>query len=155
MICYCTTLPRLLPTKIGGRLRKITRFSRTARFLAFGRISTRISVLGGRPSLTLLDVCERLSARWTRREAVQLLGHWMDKQGRARTPTKPQPNNKTLQHTLHLTLQMKSTESTLKRCPARFLHGLLQSTLLLTLQTKRGGVANATLQFYNFTLQKM
>jgi hypothetical protein len=49
---------------------------------------------GAVSSLTLLDVCERLSAGWTRREAVQLLGLWMDKQGRGRAPTRSQPTTK-------------------------------------------------------------
>jgi hypothetical protein len=59
-----------------------------------------VAVLWCSTITSLLEVCERLSAGWTSIEVVQLLGHWMDKQGRARAPTKPQANNKTLRHNI-------------------------------------------------------
>jgi hypothetical protein len=108
MICYQATLPRLLPNKRGGSTLKDNAFLPNRKLSCDRSHFYTLLFFGAVPSLILLDDCERLSAGWTRMEAVQLLRRRMDKQGRAHVSTKPLPTTKHYSTTLHLALQLNS-----------------------------------------------
>jgi hypothetical protein len=106
---------------------------------------------GAVSSLTMLDVCERLSAGWTRRDAVQLLRRWMDKQGRARAPTRSQPNNRTLQYSITSGVTTKEHRVNSEEQSSPFSSWFVTIHVTSDIANKKKGVARrniAILQFY-------
>jgi hypothetical protein len=106
MPCYHTTLPRLLPTNTGGPL-KGNAFLPNCTFPCYRQYFYKLLFFGAVSSLTLLDACERLPARWAHKEALQMLPRRMDKRVEHMDRPNHSPTTKHYKTALHLTLQTK------------------------------------------------
>jgi hypothetical protein len=106
--------------------------------------------LGAVPSLTLLDVCEKLSAGWTRSEAIAVAAALVSRVECAHRQD-PSTTTKHCNTASHLALQLRSAESTLKSSQQVFSMVCYSYRLVLTLQTKRGRRRNIAILRFNVT----